>query len=392
MAESIAAGSRPVPAPDPGACKRDPGRPHTWNLALAHDCNLRCEYCATAHGCHGSDPAVMSEDVMDRVVHYMAEHAPLDDEFDVEIGGGETFLAPRLLWSFLDRLDDLTAGTRGKAVIRITTNGTLLSRKTLGRCLARGIHLGFSIDGPQEFHDANRRDRTGRPTHEIAMTAWRAYREMTSAAPDGPDCTINSVISRTARLRDVHAFWMNEGVQTFEDTLLEPNPFDYGPDDLAAWRERREVYLEDLEVIALEQASRLTLETFEDLYRGPQSILSLWQDLHSGQVARPCGAGGDVIGIDCHGTIYPCDGFFGFPDLAIGDVSDGIDPARLGAFEKECVRTRSECARCAVGFLCDRGCPASHPDRGVLLNTFEGCEFMERTCDLIIRSYHALGT
>lgn len=60
-----------------------------------------------------------------------------------------------------------------KIIHSFQSNGTLLDEKWCDFVQETGICLGLSIDGPQAIHDAHRKTRQGKGTHERAMKAVR---------------------------------------------------------------------------------------------------------------------------------------------------------------------------------------------------------------------------
>lgn len=80
------------------------------------------------------------------------------------------------------------------------TNATLITQKWIEFFRKHSIHVGVSLDGPQEIHDANRKDRADRGTYERAMRGIELLR-----ANDIP-YTIIAVIT-SASLQQPDQLW-----------------------------------------------------------------------------------------------------------------------------------------------------------------------------------------
>jgi uncharacterized protein len=157
-------------------------------------CNIDCSYCYLSN--RGS-AARMSLATLDLACRRVFESAFLGRELQVAWHGGEPLTVP-LAW--YEEAAALIAARR-PAGLRLThafqTNGLLLN-EDWARFFARtGARVGLSIDGPADLHDANRRTRRGRGTHEGAMRAVRLLQDqgvafhvitvLTDRALDDPD-------------------------------------------------------------------------------------------------------------------------------------------------------------------------------------------------------------
>ena len=133
-------------------------------------CNIDCSYCYLSNR---KSVARMSLETLDLVCRRVFESPLLDRQLDVAWHGGEPLAVP-LAW-YEDAI--VLMEKRRPAALRLKhcfqTNG-LLVNEDWTRFFARAhARIGLSIDGPANLHDANRRTRRGRGTHEGAMRAVR---------------------------------------------------------------------------------------------------------------------------------------------------------------------------------------------------------------------------
>ena len=154
----------------------DPAEPRLRLLVLQPTpfCNIDCSYCYLSDR---KSTATMSLETLDLVCRRVFESPRLDRQLEVAWHGGEPLVVP-LAW-YEDALE-LMAKQR-PAVLQLKhcfqTNG-LLVNEDWARFFARtGARVGLSIDGPAELHDASRRTRDGRGTHERAMRAVRLLQD-----------------------------------------------------------------------------------------------------------------------------------------------------------------------------------------------------------------------
>jgi uncharacterized protein len=306
----------------------------------------------------------------------------------IDFGIGETFLHFDEAMRFLDYLRQKSDGTGVQVQALITTNGTLATVEQLDTCLQKRISLSFSIDGSASTHDSFRRFADGKPTHRIALKNWRRYRDMVRSVDDAPACTVSSVVAGDARLRDVARFWLKQGVKQFKAIPAEQSKHlrYFSEQELNV---RRNLYLEDLEVIASAEVSRLRDSELITNFEGPVGILRSWMHMSGAEPYRSCGAGYSMICVDADGTIFPCQGFVGFAERSIGDVYAGVLPAKLKEFRSTKSQVQSQCGSCWARFLCDGGCCAGDPKNGIVLCAWNGCEFTKSHAEIAVNSYQA---
>jgi uncharacterized protein len=339
--------------------------PGSWKVTFVQDCNLECRYCCTGFGRFGRERQYMNEEIWTRLAELIAAMAPNGKRVDVEFGGGETFL---------------------RFGASILTNGTVATRDQLRECLERRIALSFSIDGPQVDHDAFRVFRDGRSTHHIALENWRYYRELADGVPDPPGCVVSTVVAGNSRLAAVAEFWCRQGVTRYKAIPAEPSRFLAGQ-ELEEWNVRRARYLEDFKVLAFSEAERLRGRTLEKEFEGPLSILDPWRRLKGSAPYSMCGAGHNVIAVDALGDLFPCQGFVGFQQRSIGDVYSGVRNEELQEFRAARLAVQRSCNGCWARFLCDGGCCAGDPENGVVLDSWNGCQFTRAHVEITLASY-----
>jgi uncharacterized protein len=154
----------------------DPSEPRLRLLVLQPTpfCNIDCSYCYLPDR---TSRARMSLATLDLVCRRVFESARLDRKLEVAWHGGEPLAVP-LAW-YEDAL--ALMAERRPATLQLEhcfqTNGLLLDQDWARFFARTGAKVGLSIDGPADLHDAHRRTRRGRGTHDKAMRAVRVLQE-----------------------------------------------------------------------------------------------------------------------------------------------------------------------------------------------------------------------
>ena len=140
-------------------------------------CNLACDYCymyEMADQSWRSQPAVMSERVMEQVSFRIAEHTAAHglDEVTVVLHGGEPLLAgPTAIRRFVRLAQEAAAPTRIE--FGVQTNGILLTRAFLDLFTEYGVRIGVSLDGDAAGQNRHRRYANGRGSYDRVAAGLR---------------------------------------------------------------------------------------------------------------------------------------------------------------------------------------------------------------------------
>jgi uncharacterized protein len=360
-----------------------------WQLAFVHDCNLRCEYCVTGYGRLGKPAGVMSQENQDKFINRIFTEAFRGKEIHLDFGNGETLFYFDEFIRFIELAEQRAESNDIKLSFHVATNGTGLDEKKLQILASHQVDLTFSIDGPAHVHDRYRKDREGKPTHARALASWRRYLEISRSAPGSVSCQVTSVVGDDMRLLDVNDFWLEQGLETYKCGVVDPSDFIPG-DDMSKWNKRRTTYLQDLEQLAMEQASKLTMPGFLSDYRGPDVIKTEWINLLTDRATGVCGVAQKLVGIDMNGNIYPCDNFTGKTEWMIGNIEDGFHKTVLLNFRNRVNQLRTSCNNCAEQQLCEGGCVATRLDTELKLDMHGSCAFHREVADIARRSYQVL--
>ena len=311
-------------------------------------CNLSCSYCYKEDLTTPSKGDRMEFETAKKSFELLLRQAKDRDRVNLVFFGGEPLTNMRLIREVVDYAETRVAGI-GKAVdFTLTTNATLLTEEIVDWLDAHRFGLTVSMDGPKALHDRNRKTVGGQGTYDVVATKARMLLSRYRSRPVGARVTlthgVTDVIAIHEHLRDDLGF--------FE--------VGFSPVTSGAFSAFN---LQDDEVAAVFAAMRTLGERYieaalRDENIGFSNMHQLMTDLASGtKKAVPCGAGLGMLAVDGQGDLQLCHRFTGSKMPNFGDVENGINAERLGAFiEKAQDKDGRICGTCRIRNLCAGGC------------------------------------
>ena len=137
-------------------------------------CNLGCDYCYYQHNADGTSQ-LMSDDLLEKFIHdYIEAQAMPQVLFTWH--GGEPMMRGLEFYKKIIRLE--SKHSHGKHIDNvIQTNGMFMTDEWAEFLHDNGWLVGISIDGPQEFHDAFRKDKGGKASFQRVINAIEMLRQ-----------------------------------------------------------------------------------------------------------------------------------------------------------------------------------------------------------------------
>jgi uncharacterized protein len=160
----------------PERARREPGREEWLKLAVLQPspfCNLDCDYCYLPSR---SETHRMSEQTLRTVVKGIFSTDLVQDSLTFVWHAGEPMAVP-IAWyrrAFEIIRDEAPGGL--EIVHSFQSNGTLIDDAWCAFFKETGVCLGLSIDGPAAVHDAHRKTRQGKGSHERTMRGAQLLR------------------------------------------------------------------------------------------------------------------------------------------------------------------------------------------------------------------------
>ncbi len=318
-------------------------------------CNLRCSYCYyldKEHLREASPGLRMSDEVLTEYIRQHI-HASGGQESFFSWHGGEPMMAGPGFYRRVMEIQKRLAPEGCTILNGMQTNATLIDEEW-GRFLSKeGFYVGVSLDGPERFHNSNRKRADGSRTFTEVMRGLDILRSY--GVPHEILCVVNSE-NMHAPL-EVYRFFKSLGVPfiTFLPlverqgnnaagvTARSVRPADFGRFLSAIFDEWIENDIGKIKVQVFEEALRTAF--------GQEHTICIFKPV--------CGA---VPVVEMNGDFYSCDHFVD-EEHRIGNIMEStlemlLDHPRQMAFgEAKKATLPRYCMECGVLEMCNGECP-----------------------------------
>ncbi len=320
-------------------------------LHVAHDCNLRCEYCFAAKGDFGGERKLMPLEVGKKAIDFLIERSGSRRNLELDFFGGEPLMN-------FDVVKQVVAYARSKEKeynknfrFTITTNGILLTDDKIEFINREMSNVVLSIDGRQEVNDRLRFRVDGSGSYASILPK---FQKLVQTRGD-KDYYARGTFTR-------HNLDFSEDVMHlhdvgFDQVSVEPVVSD--PKLPYAITE------EDLPKV-FDEYDRLALRLLDARKKGEGfNFFHFMLDLDQGPCAikrlRGCGCGNEYVAVTPEGDIYPCHQFVGMEEWKMGSVLDNsVDMDAKARFAKANIYGKTDCGDCWAKFYCSGGCNANN--------------------------------
>lgn len=326
---------------------------------VSTECNLDCSYCYYRESLDGARVRRRTgEDLLSRFIpEYMAYVAD-SGAASLAWQGGEPTLAGLPFFERVVELEARNAAPGTTISNALQTNGLLIDDRWSSFLANFEFLVGVSLDGPQELHDTERRDRGGRGSFRRVMAGIDYLR---AAAVD---LNILCVVGphNVTEARRLMRFYRREGFRYLQ--FIPAMDFQaIHPQEPARYAISPEEYGEFLVELFDEWHGAgkpdVSIRIFDNFV---QSFLGVPNDLcvH----AESCDAG---IVLEYNGDAYPCD-FYVHPRWKLGNVlehplAEIAASAARAAFVTQKHPLPTACQVCEYRQWCKGGCPRNRISR-----------------------------
>jgi len=122
-------------------------------LNIAHDCNLRCEYCFAAKGDFGRGRMLMPLEVAKKAIDFLIEKSVGRHNLEVDFFGGEPLMNFEVVKQVVNYARGLEKKHNKNFRFTITTNGILLTDDKIDFINKEMSNCVLSIDGRKSVND-----------------------------------------------------------------------------------------------------------------------------------------------------------------------------------------------------------------------------------------------
>jgi uncharacterized protein len=320
-------------------------------LHIAHDCNLRCEYCFASTGEYGGHRALMSAEVGKAAIDFLLFHSAGRRNLEVDFFGGE----PLMNFSVVRQIVHYARSKEkecGKVFrFTITTNGILLDDDKIDFINREMYNVVLSLDGRPAVNDRVRRRPDGRGSYERIVPL---FHKLVRQRGEGQYFVRGTFTAYNLDFAQdiLHLYDLG-----FDQISIEPVVADQSA-PYALTEEHLPVIFEEYERLARMMAQRnrtgegrfYFFHFAMDLEQGPCAIKRL----------RGCGCGNEYVAVTPEGDVYPCHQFVGHDAWRMGNVFDrSLDMRLKERFARATVYGKEDCRQCWAKFYCSGGCNAN---------------------------------
>lgn len=317
-------------------------------LNVAHDCNLRCEYCFAQTGDFGGERCLMSPETGRRAIDFLIENSGNSENIELDFFGGEPLMAWDTVVETVKYARSVEKRHGKNFRFTITTNGLLLDDEKIGFINREMVNVVLSLDGRREVTDRIRKTLNGKSAYDVIVPK---FQKLVQNRGD-KDYYVRATFTKynldftddVLHLRDLG----------FEQLSAEPVVTDTDEPCAITEADLPRVFAEYdrlCEVMMNREKDKFNFFHFMvDLDQGPCAIKRL----------RGCGCGNDYVAVDPNGNIYPCHQFVGIEKWKMGNLYDGsFNEDIKSLFAATHVYSKEGCRDCWAKFFCSGGCNAN---------------------------------
>jgi len=352
-------------------------------LNVAHDCNLRCDYCFAGTGDFGGQRMIMPPETGKKAIDFLIERSGDRETLEMDFFGGEPLMAWDTVTTTVDYARKRQKECGKKFRFTITTNGILLDDEKTDYINREMSNCVLSLDGRKEVTDRIRRTLNGKSAYDVIVPKFQKLVEKRG----DKDYYVRATFTKynldftedILHMRDLGFVQLSA-----EPVVTDPKePFAITESDLPRVFSE---YDKLCDIMAHRTENKFNFFHFMiDLSGGPCAIKRL----------RGCGCGNDYVAIDPRGDIYPCHQFVGIDRWKMGNLYDGgFDEDIKSYFAKTHVYSKEGCRNCWAKFFCSGGCNAnSFIYEGDVRKPYRiACELQRKRleCALALAAYKAV--
>lgn len=355
-------------------------------LHVAHDCNLRCQYCFASTGDFGTGRKIMPFEVAKKAIDFVISRSGKRRNIEVDFFGGEPLMAWDTVKQTIDYARSIEEEHGKKFRFTITTNGLLLDDEKIDYINANMDNVVLSLDGRPSVNDEMRKTVSGAGSYDIIVPKFQKLVEKRD-----PKLDYYARGTFTGKNLDFAEDVVHIADEGFDRLSVEPVAAEDGCGYELTEADLDKIYAEYDRLTDIMEARRKEGKPFHffhfmvDLNQGPCVVKRL----------RGCGAGYEYVAVTPEGDIYPCHQFVGNEAFKQGSVLDGsFDMDIAHKFASMNIYTREKCGDCWAKFYCSGGCSAANHNFSHDLNVpYEmGCNMEKKRleCAIYLKAVEAM--
>lgn len=346
-------------------------------LHIAHDCNLRCEYCFASTGGFGGTRSIMPYDTGRRAIDFLLENSRDRVNLEVDFFGGEPLMNFGVVKQIVEYARSREKEFGKNFRFTITTNGMLLDDEKIDFINREMSNVVLSIDGRRDINDRIRKRLDGSGCYDKIVPA---FKKLVDARGD-KEYYVRGTFTKYNLDFSEDVFHLYKC--GFDQISVEPVVADPAEKYALTEAQLPKIFAEYDTLAQKIIQNRVAGEWFNffhfmlDLDEGPCAIKRL----------RGCGSGNEYIAVTPEGDIYPCHQFVGIEKFKMGNLYEkSFDEKMKSEFASAHVYSKEKCRSCWAKFYCSGGCNANNYLYGgdLLIPPDIGCQMQKKRLECAI--------
>jgi len=340
-------------------------------LHVAHDCNLKCEYCFASQGNFKGERSMMNLETGKKALLYLAQNSGNRRNLEVDFFGGEPLMNFQTVKDLVEYGRSIEKEYKKHFRFTITTNGVLLDDDKIKYINENMDNVVLSLDGRKTVNDAMRLTVSGEGSYDVILPN---IKKMVQARGDKDYYVRGTFTSKNLDFGKDALNFHKEGFKKISiEPVVAPEEMDYAikEEHLGRILQEYEDFSKEYIRLTHEDKDFMFFHFMIDLNQGPCVV----------KRAVGCGAGSEYLAVTPEGELYPCHQFVGEKEFLLGTLDTGVQNVELrDRFKVANVYNKEECRNCWARFYCSGGCHANaHYAHNDIMKPYEiGCEMEKK--------------
>ena len=347
-------------------------------LNIAHDCNLRCEYCFAKTGDFGGGRKLMTFETGKKAIDFLLERSGDRQNLELDFFGGEPLMNFDVVKQIVEYARKREKEYGKNFRFTITTNGILLTDDKIDFINREMSNVVLSIDGRKEVNDRMRKRCDGTGSYDQII---KNFKKLVSLRDKDKDWYVRGTYTKYNLdfAEDVMSLY-NEGFDqiSVEPVMADPKePYAITEGDLPRIFKEYETLSKKMQELRDQGKFCNFFHFMIDLDQGPCAVKRL----------RGCGCGNDYVAVTPDGDIFPCHQFVGIDKFKMGNLDEGTFNNDIKEyFSQAHIYNKPECKKCWAKFYCSGGCNANNYNyAGDIHNAYKlSCQIQKKRLECAI--------
>jgi uncharacterized protein len=326
---------------------------HLMAKPIGAICNLNCKYCfyKSKKELYPNNPTVMSDEVLEEYTKQYIGAINIPEVTFAWQGGEPTLMGIEFFKNAI-KFQEMYKKPGMKIYNTIQTNGILLDTDWCEFFQGNHFLVGISIDGPQDLHDAYRKDKKGNPSFDQVMCSLKLLKK------HKVEFNILSTVNRINAdyPLEIYNFFKDEvGAKHIQFIpIVELENKDSVSDESVLPEQYGKFLSTIFDKWVKNDVGRVYVQIFD-------ATLASWVNYPPSVCvfAPTCGT---ALIIEHNGDIYACDHFVD-PKHLLGNIMENsleemvVSSEQLSFGQDKIDNLPQQCIQCSLNFACHGACP-----------------------------------